>query len=277
MYVAQGCRCFPCRVANTNYQTAREDRRRARAPWIVKYIQETGEWYVMNYLTREQDEYRTRSQAEAYERREAFNTLAALESEQPPLWATPAQVRAVVRHLRRLQEAGVGLNRIAAATTISRTRLLELVNDCSYNQDRPRKRRLKLATAERILETLAGRVRPAGAAVVDARETLRLIEELLGAGLRRYEIARGLGLDNARSLQVKGPRVLQRTADAVKELHDLAYRGSSRLRAVCRCPDWAPDRELRPPPSPTDPPRNLQAALREVWERERRPQAGSDA
>jgi hypothetical protein len=240
-FVHEACRCFPCRVANANYESDRQAGRRARAPWRVRYVQETGEWWCQHQLTGERQRG-LGSQREAYEVRDALNAGAARDADEreeaPPLWADAALQRRVVRHLQALQAAGVGLRTLGQHGGLSRSRLTELVNGASYNRDRPRRRRLKHATALSILEITAADVTLPGAALVDGRETWRLIEELLAAGATRADIATALGF-RVPHLQIRREKVLQRTEAAVRALHDAHYRLSSRLRAVCRCPEWS--------------------------------------
>jgi hypothetical protein len=235
-YVWDGCRCFACRLANGAYENARAAARIARAPWRVRHIRTTAEWYVRNQVTGETD-YRGPSQREAYEIRDALNALGRAQSDDEPLWADAGLVREVREHLGALAAAGIGLRQVSKASGISRHRLQEIARGTSSRGDRPRRRRLKYATAQRIL--VVGAAAPAAGALVCARETWRLIEELLAAGLRRYEIAAALGSTaKAPALQLQKTRVRRTTAAAVRALHDTAYRGSSRLRAVCRCPEW---------------------------------------
>lgn len=240
-YVHDRCRCFACRVAATNYETDRMAKRRALAPWVVRYVPPADAWYVRNQLTGEIGwKGGPGEQAAAYEVRDSLNAHHARhEADQDPLWADAAKVREVKRHVRRLQEAGIGLRRIAEQAGVGRTRLVEIVNDASYNKARPKKRRLKFETAERILALFPIDAKPAPAALVPAAETRRLIGELLTAGLTRGAISLALG-NQTPALQLRYDRVQQRNADAVRALHDTAFRVSSRLRAVCRCPEWQP-------------------------------------
>lgn len=241
-YSGDRCRCFACRVANTNYETERQARRRARRPWCLEFIQERREYLLRNSLTGEYDERFPESEwAAAYEKRESLNALEETLSETPPLWADSKTVGQVRRHLRTLKGAGLGLRRISELTGVSRSRLMEIRNRRSYNAARPRQRWLKLETAERILDLLPEPSLPAGAAIVSGRETWRLIEELLVAGFSRAAVARGMGLKSP-ALQFGKKRVLKRTENAVRAFHDRVWRSNTpaaaRLRNVCKCKEW---------------------------------------
>jgi hypothetical protein len=253
-YVWDRCRCFACKVANANYVTDCAARRRARAPWRVRYVPECGEWYCQNQLTGDQD-FRTPDQVEAYEHVEALNTIWALDCDTPPLWADASLVRQVRRHLELLRKCGISLRALSLGIPMSRTRLQEILHGRGMHKDRPKRPALKHATAEKILDVLPGPALIPHGAQIAAAETWRLIDELRAAGMTKGDIALDLGAARP-ALQIRSDRVLKSTYLRVKELHDLAWRVSSKLRAVCSCQDIGSPRTLSknaPPPRPGAP------------------------
>ncbi|OGF05229.1 MAG: hypothetical protein A2W00_04590 [Candidatus Eisenbacteria bacterium RBG_16_71_46] len=232
-YMHDGCRCFPCRLANADYESSRMRDRRAGECYQVRYSP-----VVRHYVVRHKDTgeivLRTPDRDAAYAERDRLNR----ESGAPITpWATPIEVLNVRKHLRRLQESGVGINTIAKAVPMSRTRLQEIYHNRGARPDRPDRRKLRRETAERILKVWPD---PPGAALVDAGETWRLLNELLAAGYPKAHVAQALG-KKMPALQIQKQCVLARTERAVQALHDETWRLSPALRAVCRCPEWQPE------------------------------------
>ncbi|MEX2439705.1 MAG: hypothetical protein WD739_07470 [Actinomycetota bacterium] len=143
-----------------------------------------------------------------------------------------AEVR---QHLKNLSRVGVGQHAVARASGIARSAVRAIVTG--------RTRRIHPDTERRILAV--GTSARGGQALVDATETWRLIDELLASGLRRWQIAKGIG--NTRhpypALQVSRTRVYQRSATAVQNLHDQLWRERPEVREHCGC-FAALDREL---------------------------------
>lgn len=214
-YMHDGCRCLPCRLANTRYETERYAR--TAPPWRVRCVGIHRKYLVQHRETKSID-LRTFDAAEAFARRDALNAQAKSIDLREPLWASPGTVGAVRRHLATLAAGGVSLRRVEALAGVSRTRLLEVKNQRTYHHDRPRRRRLRQETAERILgvQTIAT---PAAGARVPAGPTWALIDALLARGVSKTAIARALGSRaKTPALQLRRDFVLQRSADAVREV-----------------------------------------------------------
>lgn len=179
-YTLEGCRCFRCHVANTDYEWTRGRKKRE------------GTW-------------------------------------QP--YATSAQAGEVLRHIERLQAAGIGVRQIARAAGIKRHTLREIIwPELRGRRGRPVRRRMRVRTAERILAvTNADR---AGAAYVPGAKTWQRLEILLAVGYREAQLARMLG-SRARhpALQLRKDRVLVRSAKRVALVFKELWLKDSRVRA----------------------------------------------
>lgn len=130
----------------------------------------------------------------------------------PDVTVEPAYIDAgeVRRHLRWLSRHGVGLRTVAARSGVPRSALAELKTG--------RRRRCTPDTADRVLLVLP--VDAADQALVDARPTWRLIDDLITHGHTRTSIARALGSTAATpALQIGRHQVTARTARKVKALH----------------------------------------------------------
>ncbi len=150
-----GCRCAPCRAANTAYQ-------------------------------------RTRARAKVYGR---------TNKAQP--------VDRVLKHLERLRHAGLGYRTISDAAKVCEATVQKIL--------RGQKRLVRESTAARLLAVTADAL--ADSALVDARPTWRLLQQLLGEGFTRTELARRLGSRGKRpSLQIRPDRVEAATAAKVERL-----------------------------------------------------------
>jgi hypothetical protein len=158
-----GCRCTPCRAANSRYECERAAARRR------------GEW----------------------------NGLV-----------DAGPIRA---HLRQLSRQGVGYKSVAAACDASIT----VLNEVRMG----RKRRVRAATARKVLAVDAGAV--ADHAVIDARPTWRLVNELLREGFTKQELARRLGSRaKTAALQIHPHRITAETAARVRRLYDVVMAGA---------------------------------------------------
>lgn len=213
-YVHDRCRCLRCRLANTRYQTARDDA--ARGPWIVRCVGGGRLWIVRDRHDGTID-LRTRDREAAVARRDALNREFETDELRERLWASGGTIWSVRRHLSALAAVGIGRKTIAAQAGVSRSRLDEIANDVSRNKARPRRRRLKMATAQRILG-IPLTVRPALGARVPAGPTWALIDTLLRGGWTRGAIAMRLGAKRP-ALQLRRDFVLQSTADRVRALY----------------------------------------------------------
>jgi hypothetical protein len=205
-----------CRRANSQYQCQLEKRHRP-FPWRVRHVG-GGWWLVVHCVTKyEVDRSRDRAWAEAT--RDALNVEA---DRAQPVWASPALVGQVRHHLRRIRQLGVGLRRVGQLTGLSRSRLTEILAGRAHRADRPKKRRLKYSTAQRILATP---IVPAAHAVVDAGPTWERITALRAAGWTKVRIAEAIG--QQRALQLGRARILARHATAIALLVGQAPRTAS--------------------------------------------------
>ena len=222
-YVHDGCRCLPCRVAATNYETARQAAR--RLPWRVVYIPMRGEWAVMHRETHEIIE-RTSDRQEAHRLRDSRNEGERLPD---PIWANPKTVAAVKQHLVYLQTHGVGLRRVGEVSGVSRTRLMGIIHDRSYNRNRPKRQRLRQQTAERILGVTVSEA--ASGACVPGSETWGLLGVLLAAGYSKAALARMLGYRRGAIQFRHAPaRITARNARKVRALYEALWKADARVR-----------------------------------------------
>lgn len=117
----------------------------------------------------------------------------------------------VRRHLARLAAAGIGQHTIARICGIRRSTLQAIKNG--------RKRNVREQTARAILGVQPSRENFAGAALIDAGPTWRLVEQLLREGFTRTRIASELGMKGKPpALQLGRDRVTMRNARAVEKL-----------------------------------------------------------
>jgi hypothetical protein len=134
-------------------------------------------------------------------------------------WAGLVDAAEVRAHLFRLSRKGVGYKSVATACDVSKTVLLEVRAG----------RRLKVrATTARKVLAVDGTAH-AAKALIDARPTWRLIDELLEEGFTRQELARRLG-SRAKSqppkLQIRQHRITAATAAAVRRIYDVVMAGA---------------------------------------------------
>lgn len=154
-YVA-GCRCLPCRAANSRYSCQRQ-------------------------AARYQGDCRDLTSAE------------------------PA-----VRHIRALSKLGIGYKTVAEAASVAHGIVADLIAG--------RRTRIRKNTEYRILQI--DEQSRAGGSLVPARETWKLIRQLLKRGYSKGQLALWLGRKTP-ALQVRKDWITWRTAVAVEKL----YRG----------------------------------------------------
>ena len=119
------------------------------------------------------------------------------------------------RHLLRLSRAGVGIRSVQAASDVSRTILVEVKQG--------RRTQIRRRTERRILAVDSTAI--ADGTIVDARRTWRLIDELLGEGFTKAELARRLGFKRP-VLQLRTDRILARNALRVRRLYNQVNLGA---------------------------------------------------
>lgn len=224
-YVHEHCRCEPCTLANRRY--ARENQR-ATSRFRLRHV--GGDWWLVLERATGAELGRSRDRAEAHALMTELN--AELDYGQP-LWASRGMVAGVRHHLRKLRAAGIGLRRVAAVTGIGYTRLGEIARNRSYNKARPRHRKMRATTAEKILGVRVDQL--AAGAIVDAGETWRLIDELRAAGTAKRRIAAAMLGHAVQGLQLRRDRILKRSADRIRELHDRFFENQPQLREHCDC------------------------------------------
>lgn len=230
-----GCRCMACRCANTDYETARQARKRAGMVWQARYVPPHRQYVVLNTETGEIAR-RTFDRDEARFDRDHRNKECRRAAAVEPLWASGPMIGKLRKRIADLQQKGSGINQLARATGISRTRLTEIVNSKRYSRDRPTRVRVKLATVRKILDTCCG---VAPGARVSAVETWRMLNEMLATGIPRRQLALLL-LPESRhpSLQIKKDLVLQTTEARIRAVHDRMWREHPEFRKLCKCPWW---------------------------------------
>lgn len=235
-YVWEKCRCFHCRLANTDYQTAREAALHRREPYRSVYVRMTNEWIVRHRETMEII-VRTSDKEEAHRVRDARNRDSARINQADMLWASKVEINRVRRHIRMLRDKGIGYKRIAALVGMSESRMLAIASGECHRKDRPTALRLRITTVQRILEIDP---KPAPGARVDARDDCnRMIDEMLACGLTKTEIARRLGQKgNPPTLQISRRSVTVSTVAKVRKVHDDYWRENWRFRSICCCSWW---------------------------------------
>lgn len=209
-YVHDGCRCTDCRAAAARYE---RNRVRRRTTYRLRHV--GGGWWLVLHRYRKHELFRSRDRDAAAAVCQRLND----DADNPaPLWASSAVVAQVRRHIAGLRAAGFGLPRLARLTGLARSRILEMADGRGRHRDRPRRRRLKTTTADRILAVRLDAPHAPGAAI-DGAETWRQIDALRAAGWTRSRIALALGAQTPR-LQLARERVLQATADKIRRLYE---------------------------------------------------------
>jgi len=110
-------------------------------------------------------------------------------------------------HLKKLSAQGVGRRAVHAATGVSNTVLSDILTG--------RKTRVRSRTMRDILAVDAGAL--SDGAQVPAKETWRMLREILKAGYTKGEVAQALGC-KVPALQIRKDKVLLRTEHKVKKL-----------------------------------------------------------
>lgn len=207
------CRCFECKVANSNYEAARLEATRAShtmhfAPMTRQYVvrcRATGEIVL-----------RTAERSVAIQRCKALSKKDAPEPDNQLIKTT-----AVIKHVMELRRAGIGIKAICRESGVNRGVLQRILAG--------EIKKTRRANAERILAV--GTKALPGAAVVDAGPTWALLNRLLGAGYRKAWIAKLLGA-TVPALQIKKDRVLLSTVHRVAKLYADLYAKDPKIRAL---------------------------------------------
>jgi hypothetical protein len=209
-YVLGRCRCFACRVANTNYVTSMAAS--SRPPFRVRHGT-GGSWGVFAVATGERI-FQTRDRARAYAERDRLNASHAAPADPHTLVST----RAVRAHLKRLKAAGVGLRTVSSMSGVSRSVLVRIAHGAI--------KRTRRQTEAKLLAVQADAASP----LVDASATWTLLDRLISLGYARARIARNLGL--GQKLQISRTRIRRSTATRVERLYDAVWRVHPGLRRL---------------------------------------------
>lgn len=234
-YVLGRCRCFPCRVANSRRQAAYNEGRKLR--WRVQPC--GGGYFLVQDQERTTIALKTKERAEAFAKKDELN--AAEPKPEPP--TELISVRDVRKHLAWLQSQGIGPKTVSAVSGVSYSVLQRMLGYASGGTPIRRTRR---STAERILAV--GLSDAAGGQKVPAGPTWELIDCLLAAGCKRWELAVALGskrrvqtgsrrdgIPSIRpGLQIKRDLVRATTARKVEQIHRQAWFADPRVRATCQ-------------------------------------------
>jgi len=103
-------------------------------------------------------------------------------------------------HLRKLSRAGIGRRQVQALCGVGDTVLQEIKTG--------KKRRIRARTERRVLAITDIDANKTGSTLVDARESWRLLDDLLSEGFTKTELARELGSNgNPPILQLKHNRI----------------------------------------------------------------------
>lgn len=167
----------------------------------------------------------------AYELRRSRAMRRPDENWHPYVDAGPAR-----EHVEWLAGCGIGLKSLAKLSGVPHGSLSKLMYGDSKRGMGP-SRRVRPATAERIMLVMPNHA--AGAQKFPAAHTWRLLDDLIGRGWPKAELARRLGLQGP-GLQISRRQVRASTARKV----ELLYGELVRLQVVPRRTRWG----LRPVP-----------------------------
>lgn len=201
-YMLGRCRCFPCRVANADYEQARLEAQ--KLPWRVRHI--GGDYWIVCSTSTGQITLKTKSKRTAFRRRDKLNAGAPVDERPTQLVETGD----VCAHVALLQKYGIGYKRIAQLARVNSGVLFRIMKGDIQHTRR--------AAAERILAvTISSKAQGAS---VGAGPTWKLLDDLIARGCKRTWLARQLG-SRARtpSLQIRRDYVRVSTAVAVRRLY----------------------------------------------------------
>ncbi|HEY1554764.1 MAG TPA: hypothetical protein VGF94_08020 [Kofleriaceae bacterium] len=221
-YVADKCRCEPCRAANTQY--ARDSAARAKQRAEESAIAERAAAPAPQVWTRPDGTQAMRIYKRAcaginglpcptssHLRRDSTGDICGKCRVRRAYFGLVSSERARA-HLLELAAAGVGKLAVRDACDVPASILHEVRLG--------RKPRIRVETERRILEVDVGAI--ADHACISARRTWQLLGELLALGIPKYKLARALGSKAERSmpaLQLRAGFVLAKTQARVEKLH----------------------------------------------------------
>lgn len=230
-YVIDKCRCFPCRVANSNYETARNKaQREALEPYYMRGVGGGRVWQI-----RQRSDHSV--VASFTDRFEAYDMLAEYlltARKLHPIWCSEAEIRELLAHMRSLIAAGVGRKQMAIAAGVSTSRINEIFKPrLRARKGRPARRRIRRTTADKILAV--GPADAAGGARVPAERTWMFIDCLCTLGISKRGIAAALLGREVFALQMDRDRVMAATARRMQEVHDALWFAWADHRTACAC------------------------------------------
>jgi hypothetical protein len=209
-----GCRCEPCRGANATAWRARQEMAKALAceisapvvPAPQTFTAPDGSKRVRFYRRACPGVHGNPCPLQAHLRKDSKGGVCG-RCRELLVWNGLVSSHRARQHLQALSRAGMGRRSVADSCDVGSS-ILYLIKT-------GRKTRIRASTERRILAVdLAG----ASAGVrVPAGPTWRRIEQLLGEGFSKAELARRLGRKSP-ALQVGRRRVLARTAAAIERL-----------------------------------------------------------
>jgi hypothetical protein len=268
-YFLGKCKCFKCKLANSEYEAARAEAK--RPPWHVQHVtprvdakrehDQDGNLLCRfcatarkpRGITRHENacslnagrgvkpgfvvvhrgtgEQRGATYTTEAEARVERDRLNKRDRPKPPTeYVSAAKGRA---HLKRLQKQGVGVKSVHAACGVAASVLDRMIRGMI--------KRTRRGTEAKILGVDVGAAR--GTAKIDGKATWELLDKLIGSGLyTKAWIARQLG-SNTPALQMRNrASVRADKAAAVRGLYDRLWATDSRLREYV---DPAAERERR--------------------------------
>jgi hypothetical protein len=213
-----GCRCEPCRAANTAYEKARRARAKAVAEQTIiepAAVTKPHGAIVRTYKRACPGVAGQSCPRQAYLRKDSVGGVCnRCRTRLVPSRLVPAD--AVRAHILDLQRQGVGYQAISDACDVLKNTLRDIAAG--------KRKFIRAASAERLLAVDEGAI--ADSALVPATETRRLLQELLDLGFTRTSLAARLGSTSDQpSLQYKRDFVLAKTALRVRRLHAMLTAG----------------------------------------------------
>jgi hypothetical protein len=135
-------------------------------------------------------------------------------------WDPYVDAGPVRAHIEQLQAAGIGWKRVARLAGLAPSTVEKILYGAPYRGMGPSKR-IRHATADKILAVEAGLDALGGAAVVDAAGTRRRLQALVAIGWSQARLARRIGVSPANfTTMLKRDRVLASRARQVRGLYE---------------------------------------------------------
>lgn len=211
-YTIGKCRCFECKVANSDYaMTLAEER---RAPYTMHFAR-AAKLYVVRCRATGVVVFRNPMKALAERMRDRLN-----KREAPVCDRDLVSTKAVLRHIESLRANGIGTRIISNRAGVNRGVLVRIISG-----------EIKRTRKETVQKILGVALTPADGSRVDARHTWDLLGVLFAAGYRKGAIAKMLGR-KTRALQIRQDVVLHSTEAAVEKLYAALWLKDAKVRAI---------------------------------------------